>query len=126
MQDTFCPKPLDQLHSLKAKYAQSPNKALKILTAQVIVKGKKNGSICLSFWIWIMEELPVTFVLWQHGLSEIVSCDSIHKPHLQKPKGIYDSIDTYIFNDPLSQQNCISCFGREYVTAPWHNLYAVH
>lgn len=57
--------------------------------------------------------------LWQHGPSEIQGSDSIHKPHLQKPEGLYDSTDAYIFNNPLSLWNYISSFGRRCVAATW-------
>lgn len=72
-----------------------------------------------------MEELPVIFALWQHKPSEILDCDSIHKPHLQKPEGLYDSRGAYIFNDPLSQWNSISPFGSKYVAVPWQKLLSI-
>lgn len=36
---------------LRAKYAQSPDKVLKPVSAQADSKGKEKGSICLSFWL---------------------------------------------------------------------------
>lgn len=72
-----------------------------------------------------MEKEPVIFALWQYRPSEILAGDSIHIPHLQKPRGQNNGTDVYIFKDPLLQCNCITPFGRRYGTTLWHEQHLV-
>lgn len=87
------------------------NEVCKALGAQVNEKREENGSICLSCWLWIMEEWPVVFALWPSG---ILASGSIGMPPLEKAKGLYDRAQTSIFHDLLSHWNHIGLLGREF------------
>lgn len=71
-------------------------------------KERANGSKCLSFHCWIIEELLTDSALWRRATSEIPGSTQNPKPSSGEPPGLSDSTNTYNFNEPWLQRNGIS------------------
>lgn len=114
IQTNFCPQPLHQLHLPSSKICKkTPDMVLETLTVQAAIRGRKKAVyVC-----------PSGYKLWKSYLSSLL-CGSrgllrfwpltAYTGLIYRNQGDCMTAQAYIFNDLLSQWNCICSFGSGY------------
>lgn len=70
--------------------------------------GKKRGQMAAYVCHSAVELWKSNSALWRRATSEIPGSKLHTLPRPGKPQGLFDSANTYIFNEPWSQWDCIN------------------